>query len=81
MLYQEEYHEIAEISDARLRYFDHNQTLLSKLSWRKTIGLGKGKYVLFVSDEDDILLESLEYYLAVLRAHLGLPFISAMADC
>ena len=76
-LYQEDYQQIAEISDARLHYVDHNRTLTMEENFRNTIALAKGRYVLLVSDEDNVLLESLDHYLAVLARNKNLSYVRA----
>lgn len=65
--YQEEYEQIAEIPDARLIYFDHGKTLDATANWRHVVEMAHGKYVVFVSDEDDLALEALEHYLGLLE--------------
>ena len=79
-LYQEEYRQLGQISDARLRYKDHDKELKMQLNWRKTAELAKGKYLMFVSDEDDVLQESLEHYLSVLTRNPELAFIKARTE-
>lgn len=76
-LYQEDYHQLGRISDARLCYKDHDKELKMQLNWRRTAELAKGKYLMFVSDEDDVLQESLEHYLSVLAKNPELVFIKA----
>lgn len=65
-LYQEEYQQVARIPDARLVYYDHGKTLIIQNNWRSAVSMSHGKYVLFVSDEDDVVLGALEHYLKLL---------------
>lgn len=73
--FQEEYEQVAQISDARICYYDHGKTLKATENWRYVVGMAHGKYVMFVSDEDDVILESLEHYLKLLADH---PEISVL---
>lgn len=36
-------------------------------NWENVIYLSHGKYVLMVSDEDDVILSALEHYLKILK--------------
>ncbi len=76
-LYQEEYRKLGEISDARLSYVDHNKELTAEISWIKTVELSKGRFVLLVSDEDNVIIEALDHYLAVLSQNPELVFVRA----
>lgn len=75
MLYQEEYEKISLIPDARLFYKDHVEGLALKVNLRNTFELARGKYVLLVSDEDNVLLTALDHYLAVLQKNPELYFV------
>lgn len=68
-LFQEEYDKIAQIMDARLLYHDHGKALAPRVNWHSAVEMAHGKYVTFVSDEDDIVLEQLEHYLKLLSDH------------
>lgn len=76
-LYQEEYQELGELPDARINYVDHNKELTADISWIKTVELSKGRHVLLISDEDDVILEALDHYLAMLSQNPNLVFIRA----
>lgn len=65
-LYQEEYRQAAEIMDARFVYYDHKRTLNTVENWRYVVEMSHGEYVLFVSDEDDVVLQALEHYFRLL---------------
>lgn len=63
---EEEYKRVEQIQDSRINYFDHRCDLKYIVNWSYAIEMSHGKYVLFVSDEDDVILESLEHYLRLL---------------
>ena len=65
--YQDEYRQVAEIQDARLVYYDHEKTLDATANWRYVVEMSHGKYVVFVSDEDDVAIGALEHYLRLLE--------------
>ena len=64
--YEEEYKQASMITDARLHYYDHGKVLLTHQSFHYAIKMCCGKYVLLVSDEDDVIISALEHYLKVL---------------
>ncbi len=76
-LYQEEYRQVSQIADARMVYYDHERALWPTENWRYAVEMSHGKYVLFVSDEDDVVTESLEHYLKVLNEHPELNVVRA----
>lgn len=65
-LYEAEYRQAVEITDARFVYYDHKRTLNTVENWRYVVEMSHGKYVLFVSDEDDVVLQALEHYFRLL---------------
>lgn len=73
--YQNEYKAASEIEDARINYVGTNEELMMPENWRNVVNIANGKFVLVVSDEDDVLLDSLEYYLKYLDNHSGLGAI------
>lgn len=68
-LYQEEYEEVGRISDARINYYDHGRELRPEMNWHYVMQMAHGKYVLLVSDEDDVEMEALEHYLKLISTH------------
>lgn len=71
--YAEEYAKAAELMDARFIYHDHPSTLPSgTINWHYAIEMAHGKYVMLVSDEDDVIVSSLAHYLSVLERAEGL---------
>lgn len=67
--YEEEYKRASEILDARLHYYDHGKDLLGYQNFHHAIEMSCGKYVLLVSDEDDVILSSIEHYLKLLNSN------------
>ncbi|MCI8490127.1 MAG: glycosyltransferase [Lachnospiraceae bacterium] len=65
-LYQQEYEEASRIADARINYYDHGCTIEAARNWIHVVNMAHGKYVLLVSDEDDVVLGALEHYLKLL---------------
>lgn len=79
-VYQTEYDEAGKIEDARLNYYDHGKDLKPEINWHYTVEMAHGKYVLLVSDEDDIIPEALEHYLALLRDYPDVNLLRAETD-
>lgn len=63
---EEEYARAGQAGDARLLYYDHGRDLIYWENWLYAAGMAHGKYVLFVSDEDDVVVEALEHYFKLL---------------
>lgn len=61
------YKEISEINDSRLTYFEFEKNQGVALNFCKTIELSKGKYILLLSDEDLVDLDSLEKLINILK--------------
>lgn len=76
-LYQEEYKQASKLPDSRLKYYGIDETIMPHLNWYKTIEKAHGKYVLLVSDEDDIEIGALEHYLKILSENKNLSQIRA----
>lgn len=73
--YEEEYKEAGQMIDARMTYYDHGRELKYYENWRYAAGMAHGKYVLFVSDEDDVVWQALEHYLKLLTDHPELSIL------
>lgn len=71
-LYQEEYQKVEKIKDARLKYYGTNKELRPQENWINVVDKAHGKYVLFVSDEDDVVIGALEHYLNIIKMKLKL---------
>lgn len=78
--YQEEYEEVSRISDARMNYFDHGRDLKPHGNWHYSIEMAHGKYVMIVSDEDDVILSALEHYMKLLQKNPELNLVRAKTD-
>lgn len=71
--YEEEYAQAAQLMDARFCYHDHHRTLeTATRNWHYAVEMAHGKYVMLVSDEDDVIIQSLEHYLKVFSSADGL---------
>lgn len=66
-LYQAEYEEASKIKDSRYIYYGVDEELRPEINWYNVAKMAHGKYVLFVSDEDEVLIESLAHYLKIIR--------------
>lgn len=80
MLYQEEYKKVEQIEDARIAYHDHGKNLMQDQSWHYAVEMSHGKYVMLVSDEDDVITGNLGHYLRLLMDFPGASLIRA-AGC
>lgn len=75
--YQEEYREVSKIPDARINYFDHGKEIHPTENWAYVLEMAHGKYVLMVSDEDDVVINALEHYLKLLSDFPDLSLMRA----
>lgn len=78
--YEEEYKKIAEITDARVNYYDHRKDVMPRLNWHYAVQMSHGKYVLLVSDEDDVILEALEHYFRLLTEYNSLSMMRVRTE-
>ena len=77
LFYQEEYEAVSRMTDARINYFDHGRELKASENWHYTIEMAHGKYVLLVSDEDDVCWGALEHYFKLLQSNSDVNLIRA----
>lgn len=63
LFYEDEYASVNKIEDARINYYDHGKELEPEVNWHYTVEMAHGKYVLLISDEDDVCLGAVEHYL------------------
>lgn len=77
ILYESEYEEAEKIDDARLCYYGTTEELHAVINWSNVVRFAHGKYVLIVSDEDDVVIDAIEHYLKVLRFNPQLSQIRA----
>lgn len=73
--FEEEYARVSQNRDARINYVDQGEELVYIDNWRRTVEMSHGKYVLMVSDEDDVVIDALEHYLRVLADHPELSLL------
>lgn len=64
--YQQEYKQIEKIPDARIKYKGYDKELFYVQNWENVIQMSNGKFVLLVSDEDNVVISNLEHYLKLL---------------
>lgn len=76
-VYEEEYEKVGQTDDARLLYYDHGRDLIYWENWLYAAGMAHGRYVLFVSDEDDVVLGALEHYFRLLSDYPKLNVVRA----
>lgn len=76
-LYQNEYKEASQIRDSRYIYYGVDDELKPHHNWYNITKYMHGKYILFVSDEDDVEIHALEYYLHFLNTHPQLGVVRA----
>lgn len=74
-LYQKEYETVANMPDARISYYDHGRDLKAVENWRYSVEMSHGKYVLLVSDEDDVACDAVEHYLKLLHDNPELSLV------
>ena len=75
--YQKEYESIEKIKDSRIQYVGYNREITMSENWGNVIYISHGKYVLMVSDEDDVILSALEHYLKILKENKNVAFVRA----
>lgn len=73
--YQEEYRAASKIADARINYAGYDKELTMTQNWRNVVKIAHGRYVLLVSDEDDVIIPAIEHYLKLLNTHTGLGLV------
>ena len=71
-LFQEEYRQASEMTDARINYEGYDKELGMSGNWQNVVKISHGKFVMLVSDEDDVAISALEHYLHLLSIHEGL---------
>lgn len=73
--YQEEYKSVETIQDARINYVGYDKEITMSENWQNVIKIAHGKFVLLVSDEDDVIISALEHYLRLLSSHKNLGMV------
>lgn len=69
LFYQDEYRHASEIVDARINYDGYDKELTMTQNWRNVVKIAHGRYVMMVSDEDDVIVSAMEHYLNLLNSH------------
>lgn len=67
LLYQDEYKKASMIQDARLLYYGTDEEIIGRYNWANVVKYAHGRYVLIVSDEDDVINDALEHYMNILQ--------------
>ena len=74
--YDAEYAQAAQMLDARFKYDDYHGTYARyTLNWIHAVEMASGKYVMLVSDEDDVIIDALEHYLKLLSTTENLNLV------
>ncbi len=73
--YQEEYKSVEQIPDARIHYIGYDKEITMAKNWHNVVEMAKGKFVLLVSDEDNVIIPALEHYLKFLSSHENLGLV------
>ena len=73
--YQDEYKSVEAIPDARINYVGYDKEIGMSQNWQNVIKIASGKFVMLVSDEDDVICEALEHYLKLLSEHEMLALV------
>lgn len=74
--YDAEYAQAAHMLDARFKYDDYHGTYARyTLNWIHAVEMASGKYVMLVSDEDDVIIDALEHYLKLLSTTENLNLV------
>lgn len=76
-LYQDEYKIASEMKDSRYVYHGVNEELRPQINWYNAVAHANGKYVLLVSDEDDVIIETINHYLKLLQNNADLSQVRA----
>ncbi|MCM1258663.1 MAG: glycosyltransferase [Roseburia sp.] len=74
-LYEKEYEQVGRLKDRRITYYDHGKDIGFLRNWHYAVEMSSGKYVMLISDEDEIIIDALEHYLKLLSAHPDLSVI------
>lgn len=75
--YQDEYKRVEAMTDARINYVGCDEELGISKSWQNVVKIAHGKFVLMVSDEDDVEWRALEHYFKLLSEHENLGYVRA----
>ena len=75
--YQKEYETVDKLPDTRINYVGYDKEMYPCENWANLMSISHGKFVLMVSDEDDVMIEALEHYLNLLFHNEGIGMVCA----
>ncbi|MCI7129069.1 MAG: glycosyltransferase [Lachnospiraceae bacterium] len=78
--FEDEYKMVSQIPDARINYYDHGCDLKYIVNWSYAVEMAHGKYVMFVSDEDEVIIDALEHYMKLLSDYSDLSLLRAKTN-
>lgn len=67
------------ITDPRFRY-SRNETNIRLQNYKKALSLGKGCFCVIMSDEDDIVIENIPYYVNVIKQNMSAGVLMASSN-
>lgn len=70
----EGYDEIEDIADSRITYFKFPDKPGQNINFCQPIYIAKGRFICLLSDEDNIILASIQHYLSILRNNPNISF-------
>lgn len=76
----EGYERLKKISDERFHYYEYETNMRFWCNLNQVIQKSTGDWCLLLSDEDNIIPESLEYYMTVIKEHPTLGVIKSASD-
>lgn len=76
----EGYQKLKEIDDPRFHYYEFAQNMRYWGNYNQVIRKSEGDWCLLLSDEDDIVVDYLPYYLDMIKNNPGLGVIKAAGD-
>lgn len=65
--YEDEYNQIANIKDNRVKYCRLEENIGAVLNFKNVMDISNGKFVCLISDEDKVINQNLGYFLKVMR--------------
>lgn len=78
--YEAEYTQVSKIKDERLYYYDHKKDLHGYENFHYAVEMSCGKYVILMSDEDDVIINAIEHYLRLLSDNPALAVVRSRSD-
>lgn len=78
--FEEEYKKASQIQDARFNYYDHGKEIKYNINWAYAVQMSHGRYVVLISDEDDIIFEAMEHYMKLFMENPNLSLVRAKSN-